>query len=69
MDLGGTLGRMVGLTLDHSMMLFVILPMLCFLGGVFGVPKLLVGFVSLFGRRLGIRSSLVIIWPSGDTIW
>ena len=66
---GGILGRMAGLTFVHSMKLFVILLMLLFLGRVFGAPKLLVGFISLFGRRLGIRFLLVIILPSGVTLW
>jgi hypothetical protein len=69
MDHGGILGRMAGLTFDHSMKLFVILLMLFFLGRVFGAPKLLIGFVSLFGRRLGIRFLLVTIFPSGVTPW
>jgi hypothetical protein len=55
MDLGGILGRMAGLTFDNSMKLFVIFLMLFFLERVFGAQKLLVGFVSLFGRQLGIR--------------
>ncbi len=66
---GGILGRMAGLTFVHSMKLFVILLMLLFLGRVFGAPKLLVGFISLFGQQLGIRFLLVIILPSGVTLW
>ena len=69
MDLGGILGRMAGLTFVHSMKLFVILLMLFFLGRVFSAPKLLIGFVSLFGRRLGIRFLLMTIFPSGVTLW
>ena len=69
MDLGGLLGRMAGLTFVHSMKLFVILLMLFFLGRVFSAPKLLIGFVSLFGRRLGIRFLLMTIFPSGVTLW
>ena len=44
-------------------------PHVVFVGRVFGAPKLLVGFVSLFGRRLGIRFLLVTIFPSEVTPW
>ncbi len=52
---GGILGGMADLTFDPFMKLFVNLLMLLSLGKLFGAPKLLVGFVSLFGRWLGIR--------------
>ncbi len=65
MNLGSILGRMAGLTFVHSMTLFGILLTLFFLGRVFGAPKLLVGFVSLFGQRLGIRFLLMTIFQAG----
>ena len=58
-----------GLTFVHSMTIFRILLLLFFLGRVFGAPKLLVGFVSLFEWQLGIRFLLMTIFPSGVTPW
>ncbi len=68
MALGGILGGMADLIFVPGMMLFVQLPLLSSLGEVFGVPKLPVEFNSLFGQWLGIRSSLVTILSSGDTL-
>ena len=56
MALGGILGGMEDLIFVLGMVLFVQLPLLFSLGGVFGTPKHLEEFNSLFGRRLGIRS-------------
>uniref|UniRef100_A0A2N9GIN9 CCR4-NOT transcription complex subunit 11 n=1 Tax=Fagus sylvatica TaxID=28930 RepID=A0A2N9GIN9_FAGSY len=56
MALGGILGGMADLIFGLGMVLFVQLPLLFSLGGVFGTPKHPEEFNSLFGRRLGIRS-------------
>ena len=55
MVLGGILGEMADSTFVLSMILSVNLLMSLSLGKVFGVPKPLLGFVSLLGWWLGIR--------------
>ena len=52
---GGILGGVIDLTFNPFMKLFMNLLMLLSPGKVFGAPKLLIGFVSSFGRWLGIR--------------
>ena len=56
MALGGILGGMADLIFGLGVVLFVQLPLLFSLGGVFGAPKHPEEFNSLCGQRLGIRS-------------
>lgn len=60
---------MEDLTFVHIMKNFVLPLLLSSLGRVLGIPRPLVGFVSLFGRRLGIKFGLVIILSGGGILY